>query len=59
MHGQYFWFAKYHPVKDIDPSVLERYKNETFRVYSVLEKRLEEEGDWIALKRFTVAGAYP
>ena len=59
MHGQWYWFKNLHPVKDLDPSVIERYRNETYRVYGVLEKRLEKEGDWMALKRFTVAGVYP
>ena len=58
MQGQWTWFKRSHPVKDLDPSVLERYRNETYRVYGVLEKRLEKEGEWVALKRFTVAGVY-
>jgi len=53
--GQVGWFTNFHPVKDLHPSVLERYRNETYRIYGVLEKRLEEEGEWLALKRFTVA----
>ncbi|KAF8589630.1 glutathione S-transferase [Ramaria rubella] len=53
--GQVAWFLRRHPVKDLDPSVIERYRNETYRIYGVLEKRLEKEGEWIALNRFTVA----
>lgn len=45
-----------HSVKDLHPSVVERYQNESYRIYAVLEKRLEQEGDWLVLKRFTVAG---
>ncbi|KAF8582363.1 glutathione S-transferase [Ramaria rubella] len=52
--GQVAWFLRSHPVKDLDSSVIERYRNETYRIYGVLEKRLEKEGEWIALKRFTV-----
>lgn len=54
--GQANWFIHYHPVKDLDPSVLERYQNESYRIYGVLENRLEREGDWLALKRLTIAG---
>jgi len=53
--GQANWFLNSHPIKDLHPSVAERYQNESYRIYSVLEKRLEKEGDWLALKRFTVA----
>lgn len=54
--GQVNWFTHFHPIKDLHPSVLERYQNESYRIYDVLENRLEKEGDWLALKRFTVAG---
>ncbi|KAF8583245.1 thioredoxin-like protein [Ramaria rubella] len=56
--GQVIWFKTRHPVKDLHPSVLERYVNETCRIYDVLEKRLDKEGEWIALKRFTIAGMW-
>ena len=56
--GQVVWFKKYHPVKDLHPSVVERYENEAHRIFGVLEKRLEEQGEWLTLKRFTVAGEY-
>ncbi|KAF8583242.1 glutathione S-transferase family protein [Ramaria rubella] len=48
--GQVGWFRNYHPIKpgDMHPSVLER-------IYGVLEKRLEKEEGWLALKRFTIA----
>ncbi|KIJ36087.1 hypothetical protein M422DRAFT_261634 [Sphaerobolus stellatus SS14] len=54
MQGQYFWFMKYHPVKNLDQSVSDRYKNEVHRLYGVYEKQLEKH-DWVALDRFTVA----
>lgn len=58
--GQANWFLLYHAVQppELHPSVIERYQNETRRIYSVLEKRLEEAGDWIALGRFTIVGAF-
>jgi len=54
--GQMYWFKNYHPVKDLHPSVVQRYRDETYRIFGVLEKRLAEEGEWLALKRFTIAG---
>jgi len=53
--GQANWFLNMHPIKDLHPSVVERYQNESYRIYGVLEKRLKEEGDWLCLKRFTIA----
>ncbi|KIJ51485.1 hypothetical protein M422DRAFT_776725 [Sphaerobolus stellatus SS14] len=53
MQGQNFYFKHFHPVKDLDESVYERYRNETYRIYGVLEKQLEKH-DWIALDKFTV-----
>ncbi|KAF8587079.1 glutathione S-transferase [Ramaria rubella] len=53
--GQAFWFLHAHPVKDLHPSVAERYINECLRIFSVLEKRLEEK-KYLALERFTLAG---
>lgn len=38
--GQAIWFARLHPEKV--PSAVERYKNETKRVISVLDKVLSE-----------------
>jgi glutathione S-transferase len=55
--GQAVWFLR-NGVKDLHPSVVERYQNETYRIFSVLEKRLEDAGEWIALKRFTVVGEH-
>jgi len=52
--GQVFWFKFYHPVKNLDQSVIDRYKNEVLRLFGVYEKRLEEH-EWLALDRFTVA----
>ena len=55
MQGQHNYFKRYHPVKDLDQSVYDRYLNETYRVYGVLEKQLEKH-EWIALDKFTIAG---
>ncbi|GJJ07953.1 hypothetical protein Clacol_002160 [Clathrus columnatus] len=55
IQGQLGYFKFLHPVKDIDPSVHDRFKKETLRVFGVLEKRLEKQ-QWIALDRFTIAG---
>lgn len=55
IQGQVNYFKYLHPVKDLDQSVYDRYKNETYRVYGVLEKRLEGR-EFIALDRFTIAG---
>jgi len=53
--GQAAWFINFHPIKDLHPSVLERYQNESYRIYGTLEKRLAEQGEWLALKRLTIA----
>ncbi|GJJ09229.1 hypothetical protein Clacol_003451 [Clathrus columnatus] len=55
MLGQVGYFKFYHPVKNLDQSVYDRYENESHRVFSVLEKRLENR-KWVALDRFTIAG---
>ena len=55
MQGQHAWFRRAHPVKDLDPSVYDRYRNEVYRIYGVLEKQLEKH-EWVAIDRFTVAG---
>ncbi|KAF8583243.1 glutathione S-transferase [Ramaria rubella] len=52
--GQVNWFLRHHPIKDLHPSVLERYRTETYRIYGILEERLENN-KWVALGRFTVA----
>ncbi|GJJ08951.1 hypothetical protein Clacol_003171 [Clathrus columnatus] len=54
MHGQIGYFKRLHPVKNLDQSVYDRFINETYRVYGVLNKRLENR-EWIALDRFTIA----
>ncbi|GJJ09225.1 hypothetical protein Clacol_003447 [Clathrus columnatus] len=54
IQGQVAHFKYYHPVKNLDQSVYDRFINETYRVFSVLEKRLEKQ-EWIALDRFTIA----
>jgi len=55
MQGQHFWFKFLHPVKDLDQSVYDRYRNETYRVWGVLEKQLERH-EWISCDKFTIAG---
>ncbi|KAF8583239.1 glutathione S-transferase [Ramaria rubella] len=52
--GQVAWFLRWHPVKNLHPSVFERYKNETYRIYGVLEKHLKTV-EWVALDCITVA----
>ncbi|KAF8576955.1 glutathione S-transferase [Ramaria rubella] len=52
--GQANWFTHFHPVKDIDPSARERYINECYRIFGVLEKRLEGK-EYLVLGRFTLA----
>ncbi|GJJ09221.1 hypothetical protein Clacol_003443 [Clathrus columnatus] len=56
MQGQVNYFKYLHPVKNLDQSVYDRFRNETHRIYGVLEKQLEKQ-EWIALPdRFTIAG---
>ena len=55
MQGQHFWFKFYHPVKGLDQSVYDRWQNEVYRIYGVLEKQLEKH-EWIANDKYTVAG---
>ena len=55
MQGQIYWYRKVNTVKELYQSVFDRYENETYRIYAVLEKQLEEH-DWIALDRLTVVG---
>ena len=55
MQGQHLWFKHYHSVKGLDQSVYDRYRNEVYRLYGVLEKQLEQH-EWIACGRLTVAG---
>ncbi|KIJ53948.1 hypothetical protein M422DRAFT_153619 [Sphaerobolus stellatus SS14] len=57
MQGQHHWFTFAHPVKNLDQSVYDRYRNEVYRLYGVLEKQLEDH-EWIAIDRYTVAGAF-
>ncbi|GJJ10438.1 hypothetical protein Clacol_004664 [Clathrus columnatus] len=55
MQGQLNWFKHFHPVKNLDQSVYDRYSTETYRVYGVLEKRLTNTGNqWLALDCFTI-----
>ncbi|KIJ44056.1 hypothetical protein M422DRAFT_30595 [Sphaerobolus stellatus SS14] len=53
MQGQHYFFRKSNQVK-VDQSVYDRYLNETYRIYGVLEKQLETH-EWIGLDRFTIA----
>ncbi|KIJ36083.1 hypothetical protein M422DRAFT_261629, partial [Sphaerobolus stellatus SS14] len=55
MQAQLFWFKVRHPVKNLDRSVYDRYENEAYRIFDVLEKHLEKH-EWVALDKFTVAG---
>lgn len=57
MQGQVNYFRHLHPVKDLDQSVYDRFRNETYRTWAVFEKRLEEK-EWLALDRYTVAGEF-
>lgn len=55
MQGQAHYFNNTHPVKDLHPSVYDRFIDETHRIWGVLEKRLEHR-EWLALDHFTIAG---
>ncbi|TCD64422.1 Glutathione S-transferase 2 [Steccherinum ochraceum] len=50
--GQAFWFIRYHP--EHVPSAIERYKNETKRVFGVLESVLSKQ-EWLVGGKVTVA----
>ncbi|EKM51819.1 uncharacterized protein PHACADRAFT_262181 [Phanerochaete carnosa HHB-10118-sp] len=50
--GQVGWFTFYHPEKV--PSAVERYRNETKRVFGVLESVLSKQ-EWLVGDRLTVA----
>ena len=53
MQGQAHHFVRYAPEK-IDYAI-KRYQNETRRLYSVLETRLKENGDWLVGDKMTIA----
>jgi len=53
MQGQANHFYRYAPEK-IDYAI-KRYINETRRLYSVLEARLKENGDWLVGDKMTIA----
>lgn len=39
----------------MEPSVIPRYENEVYRIYGVLEERLQKTGgDYLALGRLTI-----
>ena len=44
------WFKRHHSIKNPDPSITEWYRNDIYGIYGVLEG-----GDWVALRRFTLA----
>ncbi|KIJ32517.1 hypothetical protein M422DRAFT_265686 [Sphaerobolus stellatus SS14] len=46
-------YKRWHPVKDLDPSINEHYKTEIYDLWSMLEHRLERQ-DWMALDRMTI-----
>jgi len=53
MQGQLNHFSRYAPEK-IDYAI-KRYHGETRRLYSVLENRLKENGDWLVGDKLTIA----
>jgi len=53
MQGQAAHFSRYAPEK-IEYGI-NRYQNETRRLYSVLEARLKQNGDWLVGDRMTIA----
>jgi len=53
MQGQHYHFTKMAPEK-IDYAI-NRYHNETRRLYSVLEARLKQNGDWLVGDKMTIA----
>ncbi|KAF8577139.1 glutathione S-transferase [Ramaria rubella] len=53
--GQANWFVHVHHVKDLHPSVAERYINECYRIYGVLNKALDGK-EYLANGHLTVAG---
>ena len=53
MQGQANHFFRYAPEKI--PYGINRYQNETRRLYSVLENRLKQNGDWLVGDRMTIA----
>jgi len=53
MQGQAFHFIKFAPEKI--PYGISRYQNETRRLYSILDSRLKQNGDWLVGDRLTVA----
>ncbi|KAF8589201.1 glutathione S-transferase [Ramaria rubella] len=52
--GQVNWFVHRHDVKELHPSVTERYINECYRIYNTLDKALEGQ-EYLVNGRFTVA----
>lgn len=52
MQGQSNHFFRYAPEKI--PYGIDRYQNETRRLYGVLEKRLKETGDWLVGHKYSI-----
>ena len=52
MQGQMTHFIRH--VREKIPYAIERYSNETRRLYSVLEKRLSTSGSGFVLSKFTI-----
>lgn len=53
MQGQANHFVRYAPEKI--PYAQNRYVNETYRLYSVLDERLKDH-EWLAADEYTIAG---
>ncbi|GJJ09206.1 hypothetical protein Clacol_003428 [Clathrus columnatus] len=54
MQGQLNYFKHRHPVKGLHHSVYDRFRDESYHVWRVLEERLKDR-QWLALDRFTIA----
>lgn len=52
MQGQANHFFRYAPEKI--PYGIDRYQNETRRLYGVLEKKLKETGDWLVGHQYSI-----
>lgn len=56
MQGQANHFVRFTSEKI--PYAQNRYVNETYRLYSVLDERLKDH-EWLAADEYTIAGATP
>ena len=57
MQGQLTHFVRYVPEGNDESYAVNRYTNETHRLYSVLEERLKHH-EWLAADEYTIAGAF-